>query len=318
LHAWSSFVFNARHILTAKIAPSAFVTEFSALSQGQDPMDVSELAANIQHKGYCIVEDVIPANEVDDVRLQVVAAQQAHHAEAEAELAKTRARGHRIGVPGVGLLKQVLNATQCFAPYLADERILAIAESFFGDFVRISCTDCVINHPGTERGYWHADWPYNATNSTHVKAPYPDVMMHLASIWMLTDFTPENGGTFVLPGSHLQPNNPAAGGMDGVDQDAPHADEKQALGSAGSVLLYDSRLWHSVAPNQSNAARAALVVRYAPWWLNLTPTMRGTPDHERMVLETGGKNYDAIPIRREVFDGLPENVKPLYRHWVAA
>lgn len=84
---------------------------------------------------------MIPASEVDDIRLRVVAAQQAHHAEAEVELAKTRARGHHIGVPGVGLLKQVLNATQCFAPYLADERILGIAESFFGDFVRVSFGD---------------------------------------------------------------------------------------------------------------------------------------------------------------------------------
>ena len=288
------------------------------MSQGHDPIDVSEFAASIQHNGYCIVEDVIPANDVDDIRLRVVAAQQAHHAEAEAELAKTRARGHRIGVPGVGLLKQVLNATQCFAPCLAEERIMGIAESFFGNFARISCTDCVINHPGTERGYWHADWPYNATNSTHVKAPYPDVMMHLSSIWMLTHFTRENGATFVLPKSHLFSNNPATGEMDGVEQDASHADEEQAIGSAGSVLLYDSRLWHAVAPNQSDTARVALVVRYAPWWLNLTPTMRGAADHERMVLETGGKKYDAIPIRRDVFDRLPENVKPLYRHWMAS
>ena len=214
------------------------------------------------------------------------------------------------------MLKQVFNPTQCFAAYLANERILRIAESFFGDFVRISCTDCVINHPSTERGYWHAGWPYNATNTTHVKTPYPNVMMHLSSIWMLTHFTRENGATFVLPGSHLFPNNPAKGGMDGVDQDAPHANEQQAVGESGSVLLYDSRLWHAVTPNQSDASRVALIVRYAPWWLNLTPMMRGTPDHHRMVLEWGGKNYDAIPIRREVFDWLPENVKPLYRHWV--
>jgi ectoine hydroxylase-related dioxygenase (phytanoyl-CoA dioxygenase family) len=307
------------HILTGKIALCAFVIiDDFRFEPKTRPMDVSEFVGSIQSIGFCIVEDVIPANEVDDIRRQVVAAQQAHHAEAEAELAKTRARGHRIGVSGVGLLKQAINATQCFASHLADARLLGIAESFFGDFVRISCTDCVINHPGTERGYWHADWPYNATNTTHVKALYPDVMMHLSSIWMLTDFTRENGATFVLPGSHLFPNNPAAGGMVDVEQDAPHADEKQATGWAGSVLLYDSRLWPAVAPNQSDAARVALVVRYAPWWLNLTPTMRGTPDHDRMVLETGGKNYDAIPIRREVFDALPENVKPLYRHWVTS
>ncbi len=280
-------------------------------------MNVSEIAAGIKKDGYSIVEGVIPADAVDNIRREVVAAQQAHHEEAEAELAKIRARGHRVGAAGVGVLKQAINATQCFAPYLADERVVGVVESFFGQFVRISCTDCVINHPGNERGYWHADWPYNATNSTHVKAPYPDAMMHLSSIWMLTRFGPDNGGTFVRPGSHRFDNNPAAGEVEGFDQDAPQPDERQVAGPPGSVLLYDSRLWHAVAPNRSNEARVALIVRYAPWWLNLTPTMRGTPDHERMVLDTGGKNYDAVPIRREVFDHLPDEVKPLYRHWVA-
>jgi ectoine hydroxylase-related dioxygenase (phytanoyl-CoA dioxygenase family) len=279
-------------------------------------MRTDEIVERIRTVGYCIVDRVIPEERIDDICRQVIAAQQAHHAESEAELARTRSRGHRVGVEGVGLLKQAINATQCFAPYLADERILGVAEAFFGEFVRISCTDCVVTHPGSERGYWHADWPYNATNSTHVKAPYPDVLMHLSSIWMLTRFGEDNGGTFVLPGSHRCSNNPAAADWTEFDREKSHPDECQAAGPAGSVLLYDSRLWHAVAPNYSNERRVALIVRYAPWWLNLTPTMRGTPDHERMVLETGGKNYDAIPIRRDVFDTLPKNVQPLYRHWV--
>ena len=228
----------------------------------------------------------------------------------------TRSRGHRIGTPGVAVLKQVINATQCFAPYLADERILEIVEYFFGDYVRISCTDTVINQPGGDRGYWHADWPYNGTNSTHVKAPYGNMIMHLSSIWMLTPFTEKNGATFILPKSHNRTNNPATGEMEGIDLDAPNPDEHRALGPAGSVLFYDSRLWHAVAPNICDESRVALIVRYAPWWLNLTPTMKGTPDHDRMVVEKGGKNYDAIPIRKDVFDRLPDSVKQLYRHWV--
>jgi len=294
----------------------AGLVSFSLLGDRGENVEHSEIVSHIEQFGYCIVEDVIPAEDVDDVRRQVVAAQRAHHEQAEAELAKTRARGHRIGVQGVGLLKQAINATRCFAPFLADERILGVAESFFGEFVRISCTDCLINHPGNQRGYWHADWPFNATNATHVKAPYPDAMMHISSIWMLTHFGEDNGATFVLPGSHRFENNPAAGGVEGIDEDAPQPDQRQATGPAGSVLLYDSRLWHAVAPNRSDEPRVALIIRYAPWWLNLTPTMRGTPDHQRMVLETGGKNYDAIPIRSDVFNMLPDNVKPLYRHWV--
>ncbi len=280
-------------------------------------MDRNEIVAHLREHGYCIVQNVIPEDRVKSVCEDVVAAQRRHNAQTERELEATRSRGHRIGVAGVGLLKQVVNETQSFANYLTDPRVYGVAESLFGDFVRISCTDCVVTHPGNDRGYWHADWPFNATNSTHIKAPYPDVMMHLASIWMLTPFTEENGATFVLPGSHQIPNNPAAGGMNEVDQDAPHPGQIQATGSAGSVLLYDSRLWHAVAPNQSDEIRVALIIRYAPWWLNLTPTIRGTPDNDRMVVETGGKNYDATPIIRDAFERLPEDVKPLYRHWIA-
>ena len=61
----------------------------------------------------------------------------------------------------------------------------------------------------------------------------------------------------------------------------------------------------------------ALIVRYAPWWLNLNPTHVGTPEHDMMVVETGGKNYEMEPLRRDVYEGLPEEVKPLYRHFVA-
>ena len=68
---------------------------------------------------------------------------------------------------------------------------------------------------------------------------------------MLTPFAAETGGTFVVPGSHRWPRNPAAGDMSEMDQDAPYPTECQIEGPAGSVLMYDSRLWHAVASNQS-------------------------------------------------------------------
>jgi len=34
------------------------------------------------------------------------------------------------------------------------------------------------------------------------------------------------------------------------------------------------------------------------------------------VVETGGKNYEAVPLRKEVYESLPDDVKPLYRHWL--
>ncbi len=279
-------------------------------------MTTDEPKRRMDVDGFCTIEGIIPSDVVEGVRDSVVAVQQAQAADSEAALAKTRARGHRVGVEGVGGARQVVNHTQTFTPYLADRRLMDLVEAFFGPHARISCTDGVVNYPGCGRGYWHADWPYNQTNASHIPAPYPDATMHLSTIWMLSDFTPETGGTLVIPGSHKHPRNPSAGDMEGIDRDAPHPTEMHITGKAGSVFVSDSRLWHAVAPNRSDARRVGMIIRYAPWWLNLNPTMIGTEEHTMMVVETGGKNYEQMPIKREVYEAMPEDVKPLYRYWV--
>jgi len=278
---------------------------------------IEENLKELEMDGYCILKNIIPDEEIDGVRESLVTAQTRRNEQSKAEMEKTRARGHRIGTQGVGVLNQVINETQSFAPYVADRRIKETVEAVFGPHARISCTDCVVNLPGNQRGYLHADWPYNATNASHIPPPYPDVLLHLSSLWMLSPFTPETGGTIVVPGSHKSNNNPAAGGMSNVDRDSPYPGELQVTGRPGSVMLYDSRLWHAVAPNCSDQPRVALRIRYAPWWLNLNPSMIGTPEHSSMVVDTGGKNYDCPPVKRDVYESLPAAVKPLYRHYVS-
>ncbi|HJP30119.1 MAG TPA: phytanoyl-CoA dioxygenase family protein [Candidatus Latescibacteria bacterium] len=272
----------------------------------------------IRQDGFTLLEGLIPADRTDDVRSAVVEAQLRQREASAATQAAIRAKGHRVGVEGVSGSRGIINETQAFAPWLADARIMDVAHAFFGEYVRISCTDCVINHPGCGRGYWHADWPYNQTNASHIPAPYPDTLLHLASIWMLTDFTPENGGTLVVPGSHRYEGNPSADTLGGIDRDAPYPTEFHAVGTAGTVLLYDSRLWHAVPPNRSDADRVALIVRYAPWWLNLEPTRPGSVEHTAMVVETDGKSYAQPQLSPETYAALPVAVKPLYRHWVAS
>lgn len=277
-------------------------------------MQVDEILSHLDIAGYCVVEAVIPASEVGAVRESVAAAMQAEYETAMQRAAKVRAKGHRIGGAGVQAVPGIINLDQSFAPYLADARIIGVVQALFGDFHRISNTSGMINHPGNDRGYWHADWPFNQTNAAHIPAPYADAVSKLSSLWMLTEFTPETGGTLVVPGSHKQRSNPSDGS--GFDREASHPDEVQVAGAAGSVLLLDSRLWHCVASNRSNAPRVAMNVGYVPWWLNLQPTRVGSPDYQAMVVETEGKPNQTPPVPRGMFDGLPEEVKPLLRHWV--
>lgn len=171
-----------------------------------------------------------------------------------------------------------------------------------------------MNHPGNARGHWHFDWPFNQTVATHIPAPYPDTVMHVSAIFMLSPFNDETGGTLVVPGSHRSGTN--LSGDNGVDLDAAHPSEINATGEAGNVLSFDSRLWHSVATNNSDHLRTAAIARYAPWWLNLSVQPAGTPDHTQIVAEIGGKPSEAPLVRRDVFDGLANEVKVLILHWV--
>ncbi len=81
-------------------------------------------------------------------------------------------------------------------------------------------------------------------------------------------------------------------------------------------MLFDSRLWHCVTTNHSDRPRVALNVGYAPWWLNLQPKKEGLADFQQMVVETNGKPNVSPPIPGDVYDSLPEKVKPLVRHMV--
>ena len=139
-------------------------------------------------------------------------------------------------------------------------------------------------------------------------------MIHLTTLWMLSPFSPETGGTLVVPGTHRSDNNPT--GDNGVEPHQLYPTEMQATGDAGDVLLFDSRLWHATATNFSDKPRVGLAIRWAPWWLNLDVLMPGSIDRASMVDEPGAHENEVQPVPAEVYQALPDNVKPLFRHWV--
>lgn len=263
-------------------------------------MTVDEIVLHLKLDGWCVLDGVIPSDKVDAIRDSV---------EATASIPE-----NPNAPSGVGFTGGLLAHDQSFAPYLADRRILDTAETFFGPHVRISFTSAIINNPGNERGGWHSDWPFNQKNAAHIPAPYPDAIIHLTTIWMLSSFSPETGGTLLVPGSHRPDNNPT--GDNGIDRNSPYPTEMQATGNAGSVLLFDSRMWHATATNMSDKPRVGMAVRYAPWWLNLAPLMPHSDERARIVDETGISNPEVVPVPSSVFGSLPEDVKPLFRHWV--
>ena len=85
--------------------------------------------------------------------------------------------------------------------------------------------------------------------------PKPPVALHC--IWALSDFTAENGGTRMAPGSHLWP-----AGRE------PEEDEIRSIEMPrGSVAFYNARTWHGGGANRSNATRTGVLLGYLLGWL---------------------------------------------------
>jgi Phytanoyl-CoA dioxygenase (PhyH) len=246
-------------------------------------------------EGFCYLKDVIGAGHIDRVRASVERDVWAHNY-------LQRPTGY---VPGF------LRFNQDIAPYAASPPIMHLVESFFGKHARISMVSGIVNGVGIPRGLLHSDWPYNQKSAAHIPPPYPDAVLHIVTMWMLTDFTADNGGTIVVPGSHRKPCHPVEG------QDQPYPGEIQLVGKAGTVAAFDARLWHAVAPNVSGTDRVAVLIRYAPWWLNLDTLRPGTIDHQDIVAANNGQDSVVPPLSRAEFERLPGSVKPMLRYSVA-
>jgi ectoine hydroxylase-related dioxygenase (phytanoyl-CoA dioxygenase family) len=79
------------------------------------------------------------------------------------------------------------------------------------------------------------------------------------SIWMLDDFTPENGSTRLVPGSHRWGTTPQESL---ADVDAPHPQEILLTGRAGTVVVMNAHMWHGGTANRTAAPRRAMHVYF--------------------------------------------------------
>jgi ectoine hydroxylase-related dioxygenase (phytanoyl-CoA dioxygenase family) len=89
----------------------------------------------------------------------------------------------------------------------------------------------------------------------------PDSKGYLActAIWMLDDFTRQNGATRLIPGTLRNPQLPQEALADVL---APHPDEIVVEGRAGDVLVFNGHCWHAGGANRSQARRRAVLVHY--------------------------------------------------------
>ncbi|MCY3831683.1 MAG: phytanoyl-CoA dioxygenase family protein [Chloroflexi bacterium] len=208
--------------------------------------DVAKIVAAINERGYCFIPAAISPQKADEARAvleRLLAAEMTD----EIRAAKTQ----RVG--GLAFKHSV------FLELLAHPLIVSIWQAYLNDG-DIVCSTWSANtaYPGFEKYGWHPDYPYWWINQ-----PWPLERVCGQTIWLLDDFTEENGGTGYLPNSHLK-GHPPPGEW---NQEWPT--EAQILtGARGGALVFHGALWHTARPNRTDRARSALLGMYTrPFFL---------------------------------------------------
>jgi hypothetical protein len=116
----------------------------------------------------------------------------------------------------------------------------------------------------TVYAYTSSSMPPSAINYSgriHVDCPrlIPGYITNVGATILLDDFTENNGATWYLPNSHMQPEPP--------EQKHFYANARRVLAPAGSVWFFNARTWHAGGANHSDRWRHALTINMARPWM---------------------------------------------------
>lgn len=252
--------------------------------------DAREGLALIGEHGVCVFEGVLAGETLSRARQALYRA-----------AADDRARGREVKF---GLdyghddtnqrVWNVLSRDPVFEDLVLHPLALAMVRGVLGWPALLGNISANITGPGGGEMVLHADQIF-------VPEPWPAEPQGLNVAWCLDDFTEENGATRIVPGSHRLHRNPteAEAEVETVPLEA----------AAGSMVVFESRLWHKTGFNRTADQRRAGVFAWHTrpiyraqenWFLSLDPQIRQFACEDLLVLlgyrtEGLGLVYGASP-----------------------
>ena len=252
--------------------------------------DVEEGLAHIREFGLCIMTDVLAGPNLARARDALYRA-----------AADDRARGRerKFGLDygdddSNQRVWNVLSRDSVFEDMIEHPLALAFVRGVLGWPALLGNLSANITGPGGGEMVLHADQIF-------VPEPWAADPQGLNVAWCLDDFTEANGATRIAPGSHRLNRAPRAdeGDVPTVPLEAP----------AGSMVVFESRVWHKTGFNRTADQRRAGVFGWYTkpnyraqenWFLSQDPAIRTFASDDVLVLlgykaEGLGLVYGASP-----------------------
>lgn len=201
------------------------------------PLSTAQLEHLSVH-GFLLLRQVMDPQWLDEVRALT---ESLLHREGSAAGAEFRQE------PGSDRLANLVDKGECLQRVVAHPAMLQAVESVLGPDWKLSSLNYRAALPD-DQGLQplHCDMGLVADESGYSV---------FNSIWMLDDFTLDNGPTRFVPGTHRSGQLPQQVLADPL---ADHPDQQVALGQAGDVILTNAHLWHGGTANRTRQPRRSL------------------------------------------------------------
>ena len=213
-------------------------TALAELGVTEDTLSASEVA-QLDERGYAYFENVLSPDQLEVIRARFDEIEAAEGNEAGEEMA-------RVKEAHVGRLANLVNKGECFKPCYTNPRILAAMAHVMQDEIHFDSLNGRNCPPGEGHQALHCD---------AMGTPDEKGYRVCQSLWILDDFTPENGATRIVPGTHKLGKRPADVVSDPL---ASHPDEELVLAPAGTVVVFNGHCWHGGTKNRSQRQRRVL------------------------------------------------------------
>ena len=197
--------------------------------------------------GYCVRPHVIPTEKVSTLRATI-----------EEVAVEARRRESRFETKRVQKVPMVVNLGSEFWALATHDTVWPLLTHLLEPNFLLSNLAASICLPYNEASVKDSEQGLHHDEG-YVTAPAPPYPVTAVALWLLDDFTPENGATGIVPGSHLVLGPPPTAAD--YDKVVP------ITAPAGSVVVWNGRVRHRARENLTAKSRVAILAYYCRPWI---------------------------------------------------